>query len=157
MSRILSLAGPLPALVLAIAAGWASTAGAIDQMDAFEDPEMQARYETLTNELRCLVCQNQTIADSNAELAQDLRKQTREMLASGASDAEIKQFMTDRYGDFVLYKPPLKATTILLWLAPVLLLLGGLFVTIRIILRRAGEGMDELADADGDPARGEHV
>ena len=145
------------AMVVAIAAGLPLTAGAIDQLDAFEDPKMQARYERLTNELRCLVCQNQTIADSNAELAQDLRKQTRDMLANGATDAEIKSFMTDRYGDFVLYKPPVKATTLLLWLAPGLLLLGGLFVTVRIILRRAGEENDDLADADGEPARGEQV
>jgi cytochrome c-type biogenesis protein CcmH len=143
--------------LLASALSWPFTAAAIDQLDAFEDPQMQARYERLTNELRCLVCQNQTIADSNAELAQDLRKQTRDMLASGASDAEIKAFMTERYGDFVLYKPPVKATTLLLWLAPGLLLLGGLFVTVRIILGRAGEGIDDLADADGEPARGEQV
>ena len=153
-SRLLKTARVL-GLICSMALVLPLTAGAIDQLDAFEDPEMQARYERLTNELRCLVCQNQTIADSNAELAQDLRKQTRNMLASGATDAQIKAFMTDRYGDFVLYKPPVNATTLLLWLAPGLLLLGGLFVTVRIILRRAGEGIDDPADAE--PARGEQV
>ncbi len=130
---------------------------AIDESVAFEDPALQARYETLTNELRCLVCQNQTIADSNAELAQDLRRETRDMLASGASDSEIKAFMTERYGDFVLYKPPLKATTLLLWLAPALLLLGGVLVTVRVILGRASQGVDELAVEEAEAARGERT
>jgi cytochrome c-type biogenesis protein CcmH len=135
----------LTRVCLAVLAGCllAVSAAAIDPLEDFEDPKMQARYETLTSELRCLVCQNQTIADSNAELAQDLRRQTRDMLAAGATDREIKTFMTERYGDFVLYKPPLKATTILLWAAPVLLLILGLFVTLRVVLGRAGEAAAE--------------
>lgn len=148
-------ARPFAAVLLGLLLPLAAVA--IDESDAFEDAEMQARYETLTNELRCLVCQNQTIADSNAELAQDLRRQTREMLASGATDSEIKTFMTDRYGDFVLYKPPFKATTLLLWLAPGLLLLGGVLVTIRVILGRAGQDIDELAVDETNAAQGEKL
>ena len=145
----------LASLLLGLLLPLAATA--IDESNAFEDAAMQARYETLTSELRCLVCQNQTIADSNAELAQDLRRQTREMLASGATDSEIRSYMTDRYGDFVLYKPPFKATTLLLWLAPGLLLLGGILVTVRVILGRAGQDADELAIEEARAAQGERL
>jgi len=99
------------------------------------DPEQQETYETLTKELRCLVCQNQTIADSNAELAGDLRRQVYEMLQQGKSREEIVQFMTDRYGDFVLYKPAFKGKTSVLWIAPVAFLLMGL-ITVFFVIRR---------------------
>jgi cytochrome c-type biogenesis protein CcmH len=99
------------------------------------DPKQQETYETLTKELRCLVCQNQTIADSNAELAGDLRRQVYEMLQQGKSKEEIVQFMTDRYGDFVLYKPPFKGKTSVLWIAPVIFLLMGL-ITVFFFIRR---------------------
>ena len=99
------------------------------------DPEQQETYETLTKELRCLVCQNQNIADSNAELAADLRRQVYEMLQQGKSKQEIIQFMTDRYGDFVLYKPPFKGKTSVLWIAPVVFLLMGL-ITVFFFIRR---------------------
>jgi cytochrome c-type biogenesis protein CcmH len=99
------------------------------------DPKQQETYETLTKELRCLVCQNQTIADSNAELAGDLRRQVYEMLQQGKSKQEIIQFMTDRYGDFVLYKPPFKGKTSVLWVAPVVFLLVGL-ITVFFFIRR---------------------
>ena len=99
------------------------------------DPKLQESYETLTKELRCLVCQNQTIADSNAELAADLRQQVFEMLQQGKSREEIVQFMTDRYGDFVLYKPPFKGKTSLLWIAPVVFLVMGL-ITVFFFIRR---------------------
>jgi cytochrome c-type biogenesis protein CcmH len=98
-------------------------------------PERQADYESLTAELRCLVCQNQTIGDSNAELASDLRRQVAEMLEQGKSRQDIVNFMTERYGDFVLYKPPFKAKTTLLWLGPGVFLLLGL-VAVFFILRR---------------------
>ncbi len=100
------------------------------------DPKQQEAYETLTKELRCLVCQNQTIADSNAELAGDLRRQVYEMLQQGKSREEIIQFMTDRYGDFVLYKPPFKGKTSLLWIAPVVFLLMGLIIVFLFIRRK---------------------
>ena len=100
------------------------------------DPEQQESYETLTKELRCLVCQNQTIADSNAELAADLRRQVYEMLQQGKSREEIIQFMTDRYGDFVLYKPPFQGKTSVLWIAPVVFLLLGLIMVFFVIRRK---------------------
>ncbi len=99
------------------------------------DPKQQESYETLTSELRCLVCQNQTIGDSNAELAADLRRQVYEMLEQGKSKEEIVRFMTDRYGDFVLYKPPFKGKTSVLWIAPVVFLLVGL-ITVFFVIRR---------------------
>jgi len=99
------------------------------------DPKQQESYETLTKELRCLVCQNQTIADSNAELASDLRRQVYEMLQQGKSEQEIIRFMTDRYGDFVLYKPPFEGKTSLLWIAPGLFLFMGL-TTVFFVIRR---------------------
>ncbi len=102
------------------------------------DPKQQENYELLTKELRCLVCQNQTIADSNAELAFDLRRQVSEMLEQGKSNDEIIQFMTDRYGDFVLYKPAFKGKTLLLWIAPgAFLFLGLIIVYVFIRQKRA--------------------
>jgi len=100
------------------------------------DPKQQESYETLTKELRCLVCQNQTIADSNAELAGDLRRQVYEMLQQGKTEQEIIRFMTDRYGDFVLYKPPFAGKTSLLWIAPVLFLFMGLMMVFFVIRRK---------------------
>jgi cytochrome c-type biogenesis protein CcmH len=105
----------------------------------FDNPEQQAIYENLTSELRCLVCQNQTINDSNAELAADLRRQVQEMLQQGKSKQEIVQFMTDRYGDFVLYNPPFKLKTGLLWLGPVVFLLIGLVVVFMFVRRKNAE------------------
>jgi cytochrome c-type biogenesis protein CcmH len=99
------------------------------------NPEQQKTYEIIISELRCLVCQNQTIADSNAELAGDLRRQVFEMLQQGKSKDEIVNFMTDRYGDFVLYNPPLKTKTALLWLGPIAFLITG-FIMIFWFIRR---------------------
>jgi cytochrome c-type biogenesis protein CcmH len=115
---------------------------AIDTEAAFTDPVLQARYEHLTNELRCLVCQNQTIADSNASLAGDLRREVKEMIGRGDSDTQIKSFLTARYGDFVLYDPPLTARTVLLWAAPILLLLLTVGVVARTVIRRAKQPYD---------------
>jgi cytochrome c-type biogenesis protein CcmH len=112
---------------------------AIDSEAAFEDPVLQHRYETINRELRCLVCQNQTIADSNATLAQDLRREVREMIAAGKTDAEIREFMIERYGDFVLYRPRMTAQNFLLWAAPALLLLVGAVVVVRVVRRKAQE------------------
>lgn len=123
---------------------------AIDKAPAFEDPAMQARYEHLARELRCLVCRSETIADSNAQLAVDLRRQLRELMAAGKSDEEILQYMTDRYGDYVLYKPPVVPRTLLLWAAPVLLVLGGGIAAAVIIARKS-----KLPDTDPtDPGLG---
>lgn len=120
------------------------TAGAIDTERAFEDDAMQARYQRLTEEVRCLTCQNQSIKDSNAPLARDLRAVVREQMAAGATDAEIYAFLQARYGDFALYKPPFSAVTALLWLSPVLLLVIGAWSVFRVVRRRAG--MDTSVD-----------
>jgi len=98
----------------------------------FESSSQESRYKALIAELRCLVCQNQNLADSNAELARDLRLLTYNMILSGSSDKDIVQFMVSRYGDFVLYRPPFKPSTALLWLAPLLFMAGGFFVLFRI-------------------------
>jgi cytochrome c-type biogenesis protein CcmH len=127
------------------------------------DRVQQKRAVELSEHLRCLVCQNQTIADSNAELAQDLRRQVREQIAQGRSDTEIVAFMVQRYGDFVLYKPPMKASTVLLWFGPgVLLLLGaGALVHNLRARRKASEATELSADQharaaellDGNPGK----
>jgi cytochrome c-type biogenesis protein CcmH len=102
----------------------------------FDDAEQEARYQQLTVELRCLVCQNQNLADSDAPLAQDLRREIYDMMQAGRSDDEIKQFLIDRYGDFVLYMPPVKSNTLLLWLMPAILLFGGALVVLMIVRKR---------------------
>ena len=101
-----------------------------------EDPQIEQRMQALTQQLRCLVCQNETLADSHADLAEDLRKEIREQMKAGKSDREIIAFLTQRYGDFVLYKPPVKATTYLLWFGPFVLLLGGTFLLYRYVKHR---------------------
>ena len=119
------------------------------------DPVAEKRLQALSEELRCLVCQNQTIADSNAELAQDLRREVRSMIRDGKSDKEIVDFMVARYGDFVLYRPPLKGVTLLLWGGPLLLLLVGLFALGRYLRRRAGRLADEAPLSAADSRRAE--
>lgn len=101
-----------------------------------EDPKIEQRMKTLTEQLRCLVCQNETLADSRADLAEDLRKQIREQIKAGKSDPEILAFLTERYGDFVLYKPPVKKTTYLLWFGPFVLLIAGTAVLYRYLKNR---------------------
>lgn len=120
----------------------AAPAPAIEPFEEFSDPAKQARYERLIREIRCLVCQNEPIADSNAPLAADLRREVRERIDGGASDREIINFLTARYGDFVLYRPPFTPRTWLLWLAPGLLLLGGAWVFIRVLRSRADKPVD---------------
>jgi cytochrome c-type biogenesis protein CcmH len=112
-----------------------------------EDQALEKRVRDLSSELRCLVCQNQTLADSNAPLAADLRNQVREQLKSGKSERDVIDFLVARYGDFVLYRPPLQANTVLLWLGPFLLLVAGLALLVwRLRRRRVPE--PELSDAD---------
>jgi cytochrome c-type biogenesis protein CcmH len=114
---------------------------------AQEDPALEKRVRDLSSELRCLVCQNQTLADSNAPLAVDLRNQVREQLKSGKSERDVIDFLVARYGDFVLYRPPLQANTVLLWLGPFLLLVVGLALLVwRLHRRRVPE--PELSEAD---------
>jgi cytochrome c-type biogenesis protein CcmH len=117
---------------------------------AAADPVLEARMTAIASELRCLVCQNQTIADSHAALAVDLRQQVREMIQRGDSDAQIIDYMTARYGDFVLYRPPLKPTTVLLWFGPALMLLVGAVVLVVLLRRRQRMSADrfELDELD---------
>jgi cytochrome c-type biogenesis protein CcmH len=129
----------LAALALPLLAALATLAplpAAADAVPTVTDPVANARAVKLSEKLRCLVCQNQSIADSNAELAVDLRTQIREQIAAGRSDDQIVEYMVTRYGDFVLYEPPFKPTTILLWVGPLLLLVGGFFILIRNLRRR---------------------
>jgi len=136
--------------LLALICCLARPAFANDAAPAAADPALEARMTRITAELRCLVCQNQTIADSNADLAQDLRRQVREMLRKGDDDAKIIQYMTDRYGDFVLYRPPVKATTLLLWFGPALMLLLG-FGALAVVMRRRARTAANQFEPD-DPA-----
>ena len=103
----------------------------------FQDAREEARFHALVNELRCVMCQNQSLADSNAQIAYDLRREVLALMREGRSDAEIKEFLVARYGEFVLYRPRVERTTWLLWLGPGLLLLGGGFVLARIVRKRA--------------------
>ncbi len=116
----------------------------------FENPQQEERFKQLTSELRCTVCQNQNLADSDAQLAHDLRAQVHEMLLAGKSDDEIKQFMVDRYGDFVLYRPPVQENTFLLWLAPIVLLLIGVIILRVNIKKRAALLASAPNDESGD-------
>lgn len=113
-----------------------SLAAAGEAAPLAENPQAEARLKALAVELRCLVCQNQTLADSNAPLAEDLRREVREMIAKNMSDKEIIDFLVTRYGDFVLYRPPLKPTTTLLWVGPFLLLIGGAIALVMALRRR---------------------
>ncbi|WP_333839333.1 cytochrome c-type biogenesis protein [Pelomicrobium sp.] len=101
-----------------------------------EDPALEARLQALAKELRCLVCQNESLADSNADLARDLRREIREMMRQGRSDREVVEFLVARYGDFVLYRPPVKSTTLALWVGPFVLLAIGLGVLVVVVRRR---------------------
>ena len=125
MKRFLALLALVPALALAQG-----------PQPLPEDPVANKRAVHLAEQLRCLVCQNQSIAESNAELAVDLRRQIREQIAQGKTDAEIADYMVERYGDFVLYRPPVKATTLLLWFGPPLLLVIGIAVLVGFVRRR---------------------
>lgn len=123
----------VPVFLLIVSA----TSLAIDTEEPFDDPSLQARYDQLIEEFRCLVCQNQAIADSNATLAADLRREIHRMLSEGMSDAEITKFLVERYGDFVLYRPPVKPSTWLLWAAPLLFIGIGALTAFLILRRRA--------------------
>jgi cytochrome c-type biogenesis protein CcmH len=126
-------------------------ASAKEAAPAADDPALEARMLSIATELRCLVCQNQTIADSHASLAVDLRKQVREMLQKGQTDQQILDYMTARYGDFVLYRPPFKNSTVLLWVGPVMMLIGGLTILVVVLRRRSRMPEDSF---DPEPADG---
>ncbi len=148
MSRIATL-------VLVLALVTPAAARAAEAVPTEMDPVKAARAVKLAEKLRCLVCQNQSIADSNAELANDLRGQIREQIAAGKSDDEIVSYMVNRYGDFVLYQPPLKATTLLLWAGPALLLVAGALVLARSLRRR--QAAADVALTDEEKAQAERL
>jgi cytochrome c-type biogenesis protein CcmH len=114
----------------------AFSAGAREAVPVGQDPVIERRMMALSQELRCLVCQNQTLADSQADLAADLRQEIRELMQKGQSDEQVKQYLVARYGDFVLYRPPLKPLTWLLWFGPALLLAVGLTALYAVLIRR---------------------
>jgi cytochrome c-type biogenesis protein CcmH len=145
-------------LPLIFALFFASTATAVDsatEAALAADPVAEKRLQHLSEELRCLVCQNQTIADSNAELAQDLRREIRAMIRDGRSDKEIIDFMVVRYGDFVLYRPPVQGNTLLLWGGPLALMLLGLAVLLRYLRRRAARVADDAPLSADEASRAE--
>ncbi|HDK38224.1 MAG TPA: cytochrome c-type biogenesis protein CcmH [Thiolapillus brandeum] len=114
----------------------------------FDDPRKEADYQVLVHELRCLVCQNQNLADSNAELAQDLRRKTYEMVQKGLNKDEVVEYMVARYGDFVLYKPPLQTNTLALWGGPFVIFIIAVVVLIRMIRRRPSSNDHLLSEED---------
>jgi cytochrome c-type biogenesis protein CcmH len=135
-------------LVLMLAVLVVNVAHAADSAPAADDLQLNERVMELAENLRCLVCQNQTIADSPAELAVDLKKQIREKMKQGMSDRDIIDYMVARYGDFVLYRPPLKGTTILLWFGPLLFLAAGLAALFYRVTRRRKDAETQLSAAD---------
>ena len=136
-------------VVTAILCLVASQVLAAEAVPLAEDEAVEARMIAITEELRCLVCQNESIAASRAPLADDLRRETREMIIQGRSDREIREFMVERYGDFVLYRPPLKGTTLALWFGPFLLVLIGIAGLLFVLRRRERQG-GEVALTDDD-------
>jgi len=137
----------LIAFVLAAVLG---VAQAKDAAPAAADPVLEARMQRIAIELRCLVCQNQTIADSPAGLSDDLRREIREQLLRGATDQQVVQYMTDRYGDFIRYRPPVKGSTMALWIGPAVLLVLGVAVLVIALRRRAKLAPDRFEPDDED-------
>ena len=127
---------------------FATVAYAVDTEEALDDPVLQARYEKIIDEVRCLKCQNTTIKDSNAFLAGDLRREIRHMLEDGLTDEQIFDFLVERYGDFALYKPRASGKTLILWIAPALFLLGGAYVLVNIVRRRMTLPIDDDSAAE---------
>ncbi len=135
-------------LALTLLLGLAGTAFAVDPGEKLPDPALEARARAIAAELRCLVCQNQSIDDSDAPLAKDLRVLLRERLSAGASDAEAKAYIVSRYGDFVLLRPPLKLQTLLLWGAPFIALCLGAFAVWRALAGRAATAVAPLSEEE---------
>jgi len=126
----------------------ATVAHAVDNEEPLSDPALQARYEKIIDEVRCLKCQNTTIKDSNAFLAADLRREIRHMLEDGMTDEQIFDFLVERYGDFALYKPRASGKTLVLWIGPAVFLLGGAIVLVNIVRRRMALPIDDETDKD---------
>lgn len=130
-------------LLLMFSCAIAVPVAAIDTGVAFDDPVLQARYETIISEVRCLKCQNQTIKDSNAFLAGDLRREIRRLISEGNSDEEVYDFLVQRYGEFALYRPRMSGKTLILWIAPGLFILFGATVAIRVVRGRMAMPIDD--------------
>lgn len=137
----------LPLLLVLLSALWWMPAHAGEAVPLAEDPVVEQRMIAISEELRCLVCQNESLAGSRADLAQDLRRELRTLIKQGKTDAEIMDFMTSRYGDFVRYRPAFKPVTLLLWLGPFVLLFGGLFGLYRMVRRPQAAAPVVLDDA----------
>ena len=131
---------------------WGKPVSAREAAPASADPALEARVMRISSELRCLVCQNETIAASHADLAVDLRNQVREMLRRGQTEQQIYDYMTARYGDFVLYRPPVKSTTLLLWTGPPLMLVAGLGTLWWVLRRRSRLSEDRFEPEEADRA-----
>lgn len=136
------------ALLLTLLVLLAGTAWGKEAAPAADDPQLEARTMAIASQLRCPVCQNQTIAESDADLAKDLRGQIREQLQRGQSESDVVAYMTARYGDFVLWRPPFKSTTLLLWLGPLLLVAVALIALFYRLARERGGGEVELSEAE---------
>ena len=147
MSALTRATRALAALACALTLAGTALAEANEAKPAAADPVLEARLQKIAVELRCLVCQNQTIADSNADLAVDLRRQVREMLRAGKSEKEIIDYMTARYGDFVLYRPPVRNDTALLWFGPAALMMVGVII-LGVVLRRRAKLKPEQFEPD---------
>ncbi|MEX0729376.1 MAG: cytochrome c-type biogenesis protein [Aquisalimonadaceae bacterium] len=157
MSRLMQPVLMLLLLLMALSPAWAQEPGLgadtptpqTADVPAFEDQDRQQRYVGLLRKLRCLVCQNESLAESNAGLARDLRRIVHTRLEAGQSDEQILAFMTERYGDFVLYRPPVRPSTYALWFGPAVLLLIGIGVIARMVFRRQAPGdRPPLSEAD---------
>ena len=131
-------------------------AHANEALPAVQNSQREAQMMRIASELRCLVCQNQTIADSHAELAVDLRQQVRELLDKGQTEAQIFEYLAARYGDFVLYRPPFKTITVLLWLGPLTMLLVGLGTLLWELRRRSRMAQDQFESDDADAGQDPH-
>ena len=138
-------------LVLVAALTWSLAAVAVD-ITVLPTAELQERYENLTHQLRCMQCQNNSIADSPVGLASDLRLQVNEQLIAGKSDAEILAYMAKRYGNYILFTPPMEPATAWIWILPVVAALGGILVGFRIVRRRATLVDDKIEDNEVDEA-----
>lgn len=139
-----------PWLLLLVLAAWTLAGRAVD-VDAMPTPELQQRYDDLTHELRCMQCQNQSIADSPVGLAQDLRRDVREQLIAGKTDQEIRDAMVARYGNFILFRPPFKPATAWVWFAPFVLLLIAVLITVRVLRQRSRMLANDDSEVGGDP------
>ena len=146
-SPVLLLRALLLALLVAVAAPVFAQASDPTPLQ-FNDAAEEARFHKLTAELRCVMCQNQSLADSNAQIAHDLRREVLDLMRQGKDDAQVKQFLVDRYGEFVLYRPQFGGGTLLLWLGPAVVLLAGMGVVVTLVRRRKG-ATPQVATDDG--------